>query len=44
MISLFIDTSFADVSIAICNDDKILASKIESVPMEHSKYVIKYIK
>lgn len=44
MISLFIDTSLADVSIAICDDNKILASKCEYIPMEHSKYVVKYIK
>ncbi len=44
MMTLFIDTSFSDVSIAIIKDGKILSSKCENVPMEHSKYVVKYIK
>lgn len=44
MISLFIDTSFSDVSIAISSDDKILSSRNLDVPMEHSKYVVKSIK
>ena len=38
MISLFIDTSSEDVSIAIIKDKKILASKTETIPGKHSIY------
>ena len=44
MMTLFIDTSFSDVSIAILKDNKILSQKIDNLHMEHSKYVVKYIK
>ncbi len=44
MITLFIDTSFSDVSIAILKDGKTLTERIDNLHMEHSKYVIKYIK
>ena len=44
MISLFIDTSFSDVSIAIINDNKLVASRSDNIPMEHSKYVVRYVK
>lgn len=38
MISLFIDTSSEDVSIAIIKDKKVLASKTETIPGKHSIY------
>lgn len=38
MISLFIDTSSEDVSIAIIKDKKILASKTKTIPGKHSIY------
>lgn len=43
MITLFIDTSLADVSIAILKDNKILSKIEKSIPNEHSKYAISYI-
>ncbi|MEE3342541.1 MAG: tRNA (adenosine(37)-N6)-threonylcarbamoyltransferase complex dimerization subunit type 1 TsaB [Bacilli bacterium] len=43
MISLFIDTSSFDVSIAIVKDNKILASICDSIPNEHSIYVTSYL-
>ncbi len=43
MISLFIDTSLSDVSIALLKNEKILAQKIEKIPNEHSKYTVSYI-
>ncbi len=36
MISLFIDTSSSDVSIAILEDNKILSSIVKSIPNRHS--------
>ena len=44
MITLFIDTSFADVSIAIIKENDIIAERLDNLHMEHSKYVVKYIK
>jgi len=43
MITLFIDTSNSDVSIAILKDGKIISKKIESIPNEHSKYAVSYV-
>lgn len=43
MISLFIDTSLADVSIALLKDNKILSTIHNNIPGEHSIYVTKYI-
>lgn len=43
MLTLFIDTSFSDVSIALLKDNKIISKIIESIPNEHSKYAISYI-
>ena len=44
MISLFIDTSMANVSISIIKDNKILSIIQEDIPNEHSKYVTSYVK
>ena len=38
MISLFIDTSSSDVSIAIIKDSELLSSRIKDIPGEHSVY------
>lgn len=43
MITLFIDTSSSDVSIAIINDEKILASISKSIPNKHSVYTVHFI-
>lgn len=43
MISLFIDTSLSDVSIALAKDEKILSRIHKNIPGEHSIYVTKYI-
>lgn len=43
MKSLFIDTSFADVSIAILEDKKVIDEINEFIPNEHSVYVVSYI-
>ncbi len=43
MISLFIDTSSSDVSIAIIKDKNILASICKETPNEHSIYTVKYL-
>ena len=43
MISLFIDTSLSDVSIALIKDDKLLSKINNNIPGEHSIYVTKYI-
>jgi len=44
MISLFIDTSNTDVSIAVVKDDEILSSICENIPNQHSVYVVPYVK
>lgn len=44
MISLFIDTSMANVSISIIKDNKILSIIQEDIPNEHSKYATSYVK
>lgn len=44
MISLFIDTSMANVSISIVKDGKILSIIQEDIPNEHSKYATSYVK
>lgn len=43
MISLFIDTSFSDVSIALVKGGKLLSLIHEDIPNKHSIYVTKYI-
>ena len=43
MISMFIDTSLSDVSIALIREGKLLSKINNSIPGEHSIYVTKYI-
>lgn len=43
MISLFIDTSLSDVSIALVKDNLLLSKIHEDIPQKHSVYVVKYI-
>lgn len=43
MISMFIDTSLSDVSIALIKDEKLLSKINNNIPGEHSVYVTKYI-
>lgn len=43
MISMFIDTSLSDVSIALIKDGKLLSKINNSIPGEHSIYVTQYI-
>ena len=43
MISLFIDTSTEDVSIALVKDNVILSSVAESLPNQHSIYAVSYL-
>jgi len=43
MISLFIDTSLSDVSIALVKDNKLISEIKNSIPGQHSIYVTKYI-
>ena len=43
MISLFIDTSSSDVSIAILNNNKILSSIQKTIPNQHSIYTVSFI-
>ena len=43
MISLFIDTSLSDVSIALVKDNKLISEIKNSIPGQHSVYVTKYI-
>ena len=43
MITLFIDTSAKDVSIALLKDNKIVNKIVKSIPNEHSKYAISYL-
>ena len=43
MISLFIDTSLSDVSIALIKDGKLLSKINNNIPGEHSIYVTKYV-
>lgn len=43
MITLFIDTSCTDVSIALVKDNIILSSIVESLPNKHSIYTTSYI-
>ena len=44
MISLFIDTAMANVSISIIKDGVMLSSVCENIPNEHSKYATSYVK
>jgi len=44
MISLFIDTSIANVSVSIIKDGVMLSSICEEIPNEHSKYATSYVK
>ena len=43
MISLFIDTSGIDVSIALIRDNNIIAKIVERIPNEHSIYTTSYL-
>lgn len=43
MITLFIDTSSSDVSIALVKDNNILSSITENLPNQHSIYTTSYI-
>lgn len=43
MISLFIDTSFSDVSIALVKDNNLLDIIHEDIPNKHSIYTVQYI-
>lgn len=43
MISLFIDTSLSDVSIALIKDGKLLSKINNNIPGQHSIYVTKYV-
>ena len=43
MITLLIDTSSYDVSIAILRNNNILSQKIENLPNQHSIYTVKFI-
>ena len=43
MITLFIDTSGSDVSIALIRDNTILASICDSLPNQHSVYATSYL-
>lgn len=43
MITLFIDTSSADVSIAVLKGREILSSITSNIPNEHSIYTVKFI-
>ena len=44
MISLFIDTSLANVSISVLKDNQILSLISEEIPNMHSSYATKFIK
>lgn len=43
MRTLFIDTSSSDVSIAVINDGKILASITKNIPNAHSVYTVSFL-
>ena len=43
MITLFIDTSFSDVSIALIKDKKLLSLIHEDIPNKHSVYTVEFI-
>ena len=43
MITLFIDTSASDVSIAIIKDEKIISKIVKNIPNEHSVYAVKFV-
>lgn len=43
MISLFIDTSSIDVSIALIKDNNVLTKIVERIPNQHSVYTTSYI-
>ena len=43
MITLFIDTSSSDVSIALIKDNIILSKIVECIPNKHSVYTVSYI-
>ena len=44
MISLFIDTSMANVSISVVKDGKMLSLIEKNIPNMHSSYATKYVK
>ena len=43
MITLFIDTSSSDVSIAIVKDEKVISKIVKNIPNEHSVYAVKFV-
>lgn len=43
MITLFIDTSASDVSIAIVKDEKVISKIVKNIPNEHSVYAVKFV-
>ena len=43
MITLFIDTSSSDVSIAILRDSSVIYQKCENIPNKHSVYTVSFI-
>lgn len=43
MITLFIDTSSTDVSIAILKDEKVISSICQNIPNQHSIYTVSFL-
>lgn len=43
MITLFIDTSSVDVSIAVLKDEQIVSSIVKTIPNQHSVYTVDFI-
>lgn len=43
MITLFIDTSSSDVSIAVLKDEKVISSICKSIPNQHSIYTVSFL-
>ena len=43
MITLFIDTSASDVSIAIVKDEKVISKIVKNIPNQHSVYAVKFV-
>ena len=43
MITLFIDTSSSDVSIAIVKDEKVISKIVKNIPNQHSVYAVKFV-
>lgn len=43
MITLFIDTSASDVSIAIVKDERVISKIVKNIPNQHSVYAVKFV-